>query len=52
MIEGVVYELSWVTIHNIKPDHVDYLHVEGFQDGSIYEITMVWKLALGMKHPV
>ena len=33
---GVVYQLSWVTIHNIKPTHVDYYRVEGFKDCSMY----------------
>ena len=35
-LRGVVYQLSWVTIHNIKPTHVDYYHVEGFKDCSMY----------------
>ena len=35
-LRGVVYQLSWVTIHNIKPNHVDYYHVEGFKDCSMY----------------
>ena len=33
---GVVYELSWVTIHNMKPTCVDFYHVEGFQDWVMY----------------
>ena len=35
-LRGVVFQLSWVTIHNIKPTHVDYYHVEGFKDCSMY----------------
>ena len=26
----------WVIIHNIKPNHVDYYHIEGFWDCSMY----------------
>ena len=33
---GVVYYFSWVIIHNIKPNHVDYYHIEGFWDFSMY----------------
>ena len=33
---GVVYHFSWVIIHNIKPNHVDYYHIEGFWDCSMY----------------
>ena len=33
---GVVYHFSWAIIHNIKPNHVDYYHIEGFWDCSMY----------------
>ena len=34
--KGVVFQFSWVTIHNIKPNHVDYYHVKGFQHCSMF----------------
>ena len=33
---GVVYHFSWAIIHNIKPNHVDYYHIEGFWNCSMY----------------
>ena len=30
------FHSSWVIIHNIKPNYVDYYHIEGFWDCSMY----------------
>ena len=33
---GVVYYFSWVIIHNIKHNHVDYYHIGGFWNCSMH----------------
>ena len=35
-LKGVIFQFLWVTIQNIKPNHVNYCHVEGLQDQCIY----------------
>ena len=40
-LEGVVFHLSMVIMHQIKPACIDYYHLKGFEDWFIYSQDMI-----------